>query len=155
MVQLKWGSGDVNSHMFPCEVFTALKHNISLAWASQVPLVVKGLPASAGDLRDRCSFSPWVGKIPWRRTQQLTPAFFLEESYRQRNLQLNQAGQRLYKTGPFQHCSMAAIIKAMPQLLSRIVQDPENCWAPLYLLSLLTAFPCSSLDENSNVQTEK
>ena len=84
MVQLKWGSGDVNSLMFPCEVFTALKHNISLAWAPQLALVVKSLPASTGDLRQRCN--PWVGKIPWRRTQQLTPAFFLEESYRQRNL---------------------------------------------------------------------
>ena len=32
---------------------------------SQVVLVVKNLPANAGDMR--CSFDPWVGKIPWRR----------------------------------------------------------------------------------------
>ena len=33
--------------------------------ASQVALVVKNLPASAGDMRHR--FNPWVGKIPWKR----------------------------------------------------------------------------------------
>ena len=33
-------------------------------------------PANAGDMRR--GFSPWVRKIPWRRTWQLTPAFFLE-----------------------------------------------------------------------------
>ena len=33
-------------------------------------LVVKNLPASAGHMR--CRFDPWVGKIPWRRTQQPT-----------------------------------------------------------------------------------
>ena len=76
----------MNSLVFPCEVFTALKHNISLAWASQVALVVKSLPANAVDLRERCRFNPWVGKIPWRRAWQLTPEFFLEESYRQRSL---------------------------------------------------------------------
>ena len=31
--------------------------------ASQVALVVKNLPAKAGDMRD--IFDPWVGKIPW------------------------------------------------------------------------------------------
>ena len=28
--------------------------------------------------RKRCRFNPWVGKIPWRRTWQPTPVFFLE-----------------------------------------------------------------------------
>ena len=32
---------------------------------SQMALVVKNLPANAGDLRD--ADLPWVGKIPWRR----------------------------------------------------------------------------------------
>ena len=32
--------------------------------APQVALVVKYLPANAGDMR--CGFSPWVEKIPWR-----------------------------------------------------------------------------------------
>ena len=38
-----------------------------LLWDSQVMLVVKNLPASAGDKRRR--FNPWVGKIRWRRAQ--------------------------------------------------------------------------------------
>ena len=28
----------------------------------------------------RPGFDPWVGKIPWRRAQQLTPVFLLGES---------------------------------------------------------------------------
>ena len=34
---------------------------------SQVALVVKNLPANAGDTRDSIGFHPWVGKIPWSR----------------------------------------------------------------------------------------
>ena len=40
---------------------------------SQVVLVVKNLPAIAGDIRD--SGSVPVGKIPWRRAWQPTPVF--------------------------------------------------------------------------------
>ena len=47
-------------------------------------LVVKNLPANAGDRR--CWFSPWVGKIPWRRAWQPTPVFLPGESHGQRNL---------------------------------------------------------------------
>jgi len=42
-------------------------------WASQVVLVIKNLPANAGD--KRCGFDPWVMKIPWRRAWQPTPVF--------------------------------------------------------------------------------
>ena len=46
-------------------------------WASQVVLVIKNLPANAGDIRG----TDWIsGKIPWRRAQQLTPVFSLRES---------------------------------------------------------------------------
>ena len=41
--------------------------------ASQVVLVVKNLPAKAGDMRHE--FDPWVRKIPWRRKWQPTPVF--------------------------------------------------------------------------------
>ena len=34
----------------------------------------------------RCSFNPWVGKIPWRRAWQLTLVFLPGESHGQRNL---------------------------------------------------------------------
>ena len=46
--------------------------------ASQVALVVKNLPAKAGDVR--CGFDPWVGTIPWRRAWQPTPVFLTGES---------------------------------------------------------------------------
>ena len=43
-------------------------------WASQVALVGKKLPASAGDVRR--GFNPWVRRIPWRAWQP-TPIFLL------------------------------------------------------------------------------
>ena len=52
--------------------------------ASQVVLVVKNLPADAGDMR--CGFDPWVGKIPWRRAWQPTAVFLPGESHGQRRL---------------------------------------------------------------------
>ena len=54
-------------------------------WAYQVTLVVKNLPADAGDMRQ--AFSPWVRKIPWRRrTWQPTPGFLPGESHGQMEL---------------------------------------------------------------------
>ena len=44
----------------------------------KVVLVVKNPPANAGDTRRE--FSPWVGKIPWRRAWQATPVFLPGES---------------------------------------------------------------------------
>ena len=46
--------------------------------ASQVALMVKNLPANAGD---RHRFDPWVGKIPWRRAWQPTPYSSLEKPW--------------------------------------------------------------------------
>ena len=46
--------------------------------------MVNNLPGKAEDIRD--SFSPWVGKIPWRRKWQPTPVFLPEESHGQRSL---------------------------------------------------------------------
>ena len=44
-------------------------------------LVVKNLPANAGDVRDVGLIPfPWVGKIPWRRAWQPTPVFLTGES---------------------------------------------------------------------------
>ena len=42
-------------------------------WVSQVVLVIKNLPANAGD--KRCRFDAWAKKIPWRRAWQLAPFF--------------------------------------------------------------------------------
>ena len=54
-------------------------------WDSQVAVVVNNPPASAGRCK-RHRFNPWVGKIPWRRAQQPTPAFLPGESHGQRSL---------------------------------------------------------------------
>ena len=48
-------------------------------------LAVKNLPAKQETCR-RCSFNPWVGKIPWRRKWQPTPAFLPEKFHGQRRL---------------------------------------------------------------------
>ena len=47
-------------------------------------LVVKNLPANAGDMR--CRFDLWVGKVPWRRAWQPTPVFLPGASHGQRSL---------------------------------------------------------------------
>ena len=46
--------------------------------------VVKYLPAVQE--AHRCTFSPWVGKIPWSRKLQPTPVFLPGESHGQRSL---------------------------------------------------------------------
>ena len=54
---------------------------ISSNGASQVALMVKNLPSSAGH-----QFNAWVGKVPWGRAQPPTPVFLPGESHGQRNL---------------------------------------------------------------------
>ena len=46
--------------------------------------VIKNLPANARDTR--CTFSPWIKKISWRRKWQLTPVFLPGEYHGQRSL---------------------------------------------------------------------
>ena len=48
--------------------------------------MVKNPSASAGDVRKRCRFHPWVGKIPWRRKWPPTPIFFPGKFHGQRSL---------------------------------------------------------------------
>ena len=52
---------------------------------TQKPLVIKSLPANAGDLRDMSSI-PGLGRGPWRRAQQPSPVFLPGESHGQRRL---------------------------------------------------------------------
>ena len=56
--------------------------------ASQVALVVKNVPANAGNVKDVGDMGsiPWVGKIPWQRAWQLTSVFLPGESHGQRSL---------------------------------------------------------------------
>ena len=53
---------------------------------AQVVLMVKNLPASAGDIRDIDRFDPWVRKMPWKRAWQPTAVFLPGESHGQRSL---------------------------------------------------------------------
>ena len=55
-----------------------INHCLDQYWASQVVLVVKNMPANAGDKKR--GFDTWVRKIPWRRAWQLTPYSCLENS---------------------------------------------------------------------------
>ena len=48
-------------------------------------LVVKNLPANAGDIRDASS-NLWVRKIPWRRKWQPAPVFLSGKPHGQRSL---------------------------------------------------------------------
>ena len=59
-----------------------LKITNELSWGFSVGSVVKNPPANAGDL----GLDPRVGKIPRRRTWQLTPVFLPGESQEQRSL---------------------------------------------------------------------
>ena len=52
--------------------------------ASQGVLVVKNLPANAGDMRP--GFNPWVRKIPWRRAWRPAPVFLPGGSHGQSSL---------------------------------------------------------------------
>ena len=54
-------------------------------WASQVVLVVKNLPASAVDIRDKDSI-PGLGRSPEEGKGNFTPVFFPGEPHRQRSL---------------------------------------------------------------------
>ena len=54
-------------------------------WTSQVVLLAKNPPVNAGRCK-RHGFSPWVGKIPWRRAWQPTSVFLPGESHGQRSL---------------------------------------------------------------------
>ena len=57
----------------------------SLTWASQVALVVKNPPASAGDIRAE-GLIPGFGRSPWSSTWQPTQVFIPGESHGQRSL---------------------------------------------------------------------
>ena len=52
---------------------------------SHVALVVRNLPASAGDIK-RHEFNPWVRKNPWRRAWQPIPILLPGDSHGQRSL---------------------------------------------------------------------
>ena len=68
----------------PSSEFSVLTacHSLNEATAKARGLDCKEPACNAGEPR----FGPWVGKIPWRRERQPTPAFVPGESHGQRNL---------------------------------------------------------------------
>ena len=58
---------------------------LKMTQASWVALVVKNLPANAGDATD-AGLDPWVRKIPWRGKRKPAPVFLPEKSHGQRIL---------------------------------------------------------------------
>ena len=60
-------------------------YTVTFTWASPVALVVKNLPACAGDVK-RYGFDPSVKKIPWRRAWQPTATLLPGESHAQGSL---------------------------------------------------------------------
>ena len=66
-----------------CVSFPLASHPLQCSWAYLVAQPVKNLPAMKCG---RPRFNPWVGKIPWRREQLLTPVFFPGEFHGQRSL---------------------------------------------------------------------
>ena len=69
-----------------CFIKPTVSLKYSVFGAFQVTLVVKNLPANAGDIM-RHEFSPWVGKIPWKAGWLPTPVFLPGESHGQSSLE--------------------------------------------------------------------
>ena len=85
--QFSWDSLRVCAVPGPC----LLNSLLPSPWASQVMLVVKNLPANAGDRRGLGSI--WVGKILWRREWLPTPVFLSGESHGQRSLSVHRVAK--------------------------------------------------------------
>ena len=78
--------------------------------------MIKNLSASARDKKLR--FHPWVGKVPWRRTWQLTPLCLPGEAHEQRSL-VGYSQTRLRDLARTGRSAKAAVI--ILQLLTRRV----------------------------------
>ena len=60
---------------------------LQVSWSFPGGSVVKAPPANTGGTVSQSGqFSPWVGKIPWRRKWQPTPIFLPGKSHGQRSL---------------------------------------------------------------------
>ena len=73
-----------------CQIYAELAI-VHLQWLPKPTLGFPGGtsgqdPACQCKRLQRCSFDPWVGKIPWRREWQTTPVLLLGESHGHRSL---------------------------------------------------------------------
>ena len=62
------------------------QYSVIISGASQVALVVRNLPVSAGDTGDTGSIDPWVRKIPKRKRWQPIPICLPGEFHAQSSL---------------------------------------------------------------------
>ena len=60
-------------------------HTYTRTWGAVLPWWLSGKECTCQYRRRR--FNPWIGRIPWRRSWQLTPVFLLGKSHGQRNLE--------------------------------------------------------------------
>ena len=89
--------------------------------APQVALVVKNLPANAGD--KRWGFDPCVGKIPWSRNWQFTLELLPGRSHGQRSLAgySSQSCKELDMTENTIHICMAEFLCCPPETITLLI----------------------------------
>ena len=106
-------------HSPDSHILLLLLYSCCVLWISQVALVVKNLPANAGDGGELGSIP--VVKIPWRRAQQPTP-----ESHGQRSLvsYSSQGCKELGTTEVTQHACMHYVLYFFKKVLSFLGQFP-------------------------------
>ena len=83
-------------------------------------------------IHKRCSFNPWVGKIPWRRKWQPTPVSWPEKSHGQRS-QAGYSPQGLKKLDTIEWLSTQNL---------RIHFEGYNCSPPKAIRSTCCWHPC-------------
>ena len=94
-----------------------------------VVLVVKNLPANAGDTR--CGFDPWVGKIPCRRKRQPSPVSCLENPMDRKAWWVTVHRVAKSQTQPKQHCMHTRCCCSVPQSCLNLC-DPVDCSMPAF-----------------------
>ena len=82
----KVGGRQANTkHSLTMSILKGISPQCHMGITSQVALVVKNLPANAGDVRD-LGLIPGLGRFPQRSAWQPTPIFMPGECHRQRSL---------------------------------------------------------------------
>ena len=107
-----------------------------LYWACHIALVVKNLPATAGDTGDAGSVSG-SRKIPWRRTWQPTPVFLPTESHEERSLE----DERLQRVGFNWSGLVHTHFLCLEWEFNGFLEQSCTAWKWLSMLSTLASWP--------------
>ena len=94
-----------------------------LCWASQVALVVKDSPASAGD--KRCGLNPWAGRSPGEESGNPLPVFLPGESQGQKSL-LGYTVHKVSELNTIEQLSLSQKGRLSPALTTRDVGPRKN-----------------------------